>query len=164
MRRFRIAAFAGRDDVARQIPIVRRSDKAHWNILTDIRTRRRAAASFIRQCFYVKLQIEIAFGELSAVSIISTLICKLPPRVVIRPVTIVCTPSVLAISLTLIELPLYLKLELRAMAFSCDSCDNLLINASVKPSDRYSLSAFPVSLTNGRTAIDLMWFSVVRCR
>ena len=51
-------------------------------------------------------------------------------------------------------LPLKVNAELRAMTKSCGSFDSAVMMSSEMPSAKYSCSASPLMLANGRTAID----------
>src|SRR6266568_8309515 len=78
-----------------------------------------------------------------------------------RPVTIAPTPKAFATSCGSTSLPLYLKVELRAMTLSWESCDRLLIKPSLIPSERYSMFESFDTLTNGKTATE---FICAECR
>jgi hypothetical protein len=52
------------------------------------------------------------------------------------------------------ERPLYVKLELRAITVRPAILDKSVIMSSLMPSEKYSCSASPDMLVNGRTAID----------
>ena len=75
------------------------------------------------------------------------------------------TPSALATSSGSTSLPLYLKLEVRAMTFRPGSCERLFIRLSLRPSERYSISLSAVVFVNGNTAIEsIATFEFFACK
>ena len=64
------------------------------------------------------------------------------------------TPSSCATCFASSDLPLYAKLELRAITKNQRNRVSAVIMSSVIPSARYSCSFSPLKLANGRTAID----------
>ena len=64
--------------------------------------------------------------------------------------------GVVTMVLTSVAFPLYRNTDARALTVRFGSCDNRAMSVSVIPSDTYSTSAPPPSLTNGMTAIEVM--------
>src|SRR2546430_7637090 len=73
----------------------------------------------------------------------------------------VLTPSFSPIVFGSSFLSLNRKDELRPIPFSPLICARAAINSSDKPSEKYSSFGSPLSLINGRTAIDFPWLAVV---